>query len=153
MHLGVNLRPLLRGDALQHRTKGNGYGLRLLPDFFDRAGLCPRQRFGFFLDRIESSTAEDFRQAAGHGKLKRIRPTGLQQKPADMTVHYAHHALPIRLIERIPRQKAPPRPRPQTRRSSRRARTGSRKNITPKREVARSKLFSGAGHAHLIAEW
>ena len=57
MNLGVNFRPLLGGNSLQHRAKGNGNRLRLIPHFFDGARPRPRQRFGLFVNRIKSGTA------------------------------------------------------------------------------------------------
>ena len=146
MHFGVNLRPLLCRHALQHRTKRHRDGLCMLPNFFDGPGHVHGNVLVSSSTALKPALRRYRRQTAGLGKSKRIRPIRRQQRPTHVAMHDAHHALPIRLIERPPRQKARPRSRSQNAPQFLQGKHADRrKNITPKREVARSKLLSGKG--------
>src|SRR5579862_2085712 len=108
MHLLVNLRPKLLWHTVQHRTERHRHRPRLLPYFLRRSRPAPRYRLRLFLHFAKPRRAHLLRQASRRAKAKRIRSSRRQQWSAHVPVHYAHHALPVGLVERSPGHKTRP---------------------------------------------
>src|SRR5208283_2587519 len=98
-------RPHFRRHTIEHRTKWHRHCLRLLPYFLRSPRPGPGQSFRVFFHSAKTRAAQHRGKTSWLRETKRIWTTRRQQRSTNMTMDNAHRTLPVRLLERSPRQK------------------------------------------------
>src|SRR5207237_10145534 len=104
IHLGVDLIPSFRRNALEHGEERRSHRSCLLPNFFGSSRPRPRDSPGLFFHSLEPSAA----QCGGEAVWLRILEWILirwDQSATDLFVYHSHRACTERLLERAPREK------------------------------------------------